>query len=128
LIDDYAHHPTEIRATLAGAKARFPNRRIWAVWQPHTYSRTQALFYEFSRAFADAGEVLVTEIYASREAKQEFSSAEVVSAMPHTSARYSGSIADTKDYLMNHLRSGDVVIVLSAGDADQITSDLLKEL
>jgi UDP-N-acetylmuramate--alanine ligase len=128
LIDDYAHHPTEIRATLAGAKARFPNRRILAVWQPHTYSRTQALHYEFSRAFSDADEVLVTEIYASREARQNFSSAEVVSAMPHISARYSGSITDTKDDLLKSLRPGDVVIVLSAGDADQITTALLQEL
>ncbi|MEY2817131.1 MAG: UDP-N-acetylmuramate--L-alanine ligase, partial [Chloroflexota bacterium] len=62
LVDDYAHHPTEIRATLAGARARYPERRIWAVWQPHTYSRTQTLLYEFSRAFSDADEVLVTEI------------------------------------------------------------------
>lgn len=128
LIDDYAHHPTEIRATLAGAKARFPNRRILAVWQPHTYSRTQALHYEFSRAFSDADEVLVTEIYASREARQNFSSAEVVSTMPHASARYSGSITDTKDDLLKSLRPGDVVIVLSAGDADQITTALLQEL
>ena len=128
LVDDYAHHPTEIRATLAGARARYPERRIWAVWQPHTYSRTQTLQYEFTRAFDNADEVLVTEIYASREAKQEFSSAEVVSAMPHTSARYGGSLEDTKKYLLEHVRSGDVVIVLSAGDADSITTDLLKEL
>ena len=128
IIDDYAHHPTEIRATLAGAKVRYPNQRIWAVWQPHTYSRTQTLFFEFSRAFADANEVLVTEIYASREAKQGFSSAEVVSAMPHPSARYSGSLDETKKCLLKNLRSGDVVLVLSAGDADQISSDLLKEL
>ena len=128
LVDDYAHHPTEIRATLAGARARYPERRIWAVWQPHTYSRTQTLLYEFSRAFSDADEVLVTEIYASREAKQEFSSAEVVASMPHISARYSGSIGDTKKYLLEHLRFNDVVIVLSAGDADQITAALLKEL
>jgi UDP-N-acetylmuramate--alanine ligase len=128
VIDDYAHHPTEIRATLAGAKARYPNHRIWAVWQPHTYSRTQTLFFEFSRAFGDADEVLVTEIYASREAAQEFSSAEVVSAMPHSSARYTGSLEDTTKYLLKHLRSGDVLLVLSAGDADQISTDVLKRL
>jgi UDP-N-acetylmuramate--alanine ligase len=127
-VDDYAHHPTEIRATLAGARARYPGRRIWAVWQPHTYSRTQTLQYEFSQAFKDADNVLVTEIYASREAKQNFSSAEVVSSMPHSSARYSGSITETKKYLLDHVRTGDVVIVLSAGDADRITSDMLKEL
>jgi len=127
VIDDYAHHPTEIRATLAGARKRYPSRRIWAVWQPHTYSRTQMLFHEFTRAFADADEVLVTEIYASREPKQEFSSAEVVSAMPHSSARYSGSLADTTAYLRANLRPGDVVLVLSAGDADQVSADLLKD-
>ena len=128
LVDDYAHHPTEIRATLAAARARYPKRRIWAVWQPHTYSRTQTLQYEFSRAFSDADEVLVTEIYASREAKQDFSSAEVVASMPHASARFSGSLAETKAYLLDHLHKGDVVLVLSAGDADGITNDLLKEL
>ncbi len=128
VIDDYAHHPTEIRATLAAAKARYPNRRIWAVWQPHTYSRTQTLFFEFTRAFADANEVLVTAIYASREAMQDFSSAEVVSAMPHPSARYTGSLKDTTNHLLKELRSGDVLIVLSAGDADQVSANVLKDL
>ncbi|HET7145148.1 MAG TPA: cyanophycin synthetase, partial [Anaerolineales bacterium] len=128
VIDDYAHHPTEIRATLAGAKARYPNHRVWAVWQPHTYSRTQTLFFEFSRAFSDANEVLVTEIYASREPKQEFSSAEVVSAMPHRSARYTGSLENTTEHLLKHLRTGDILIVLSAGDADQISTNVLKGL
>jgi len=128
LVDDYAHHPTEIRATLAGARARYPRRRIWAVWQPHTYSRTQTLQYEFSRAFSDADEALVMEIYASREAKQDFSSAEVVGSMPHPSAHYGGSPIETKQYLLKNVRAGDVVIVLSAGDANQITADLLKEI
>jgi len=128
VVDDYAHHPTEIRATLAGAKARYPGHRIWAVWQPHTYSRTQTLFLEFSRAFEDADEVLVTEVYASREAKQEFSSAELVGAMPHSSARYSGSLEDTTNYLLKHLRLGDIMLVLSAGDADQISAEVLKRL
>ncbi len=128
VIDDYAHHPTEIRATLAGAKARYPGRRVWAVWQPHTYTRVQTLFFEFSRAFGDADEVLVTEVYASREAKQDFSSAEVVAAMPHSSARYTGSLEDTTEYLLKNLRSGDVLLVLSAGDADQISADVLKKL
>jgi UDP-N-acetylmuramate--alanine ligase len=128
VIDDYAHHPTEIKATLAGAKVRYPGRRIWAVWQPHTYSRTKTLFVEFSRAFGDADQVLVTEVYAAREAKQDFSSAEVVSAMPHSSARFTGSLDDTTKYLLKHLRSGDVLLVLSAGDADQISKEVLEKL
>ena len=128
VVDDYAHHPTEIKAILSATKARYPSRRIWAVWQPHTYSRTQTLFLEFSRAFPDAQEVLVTEIYASREPKQDFSSAEVVSAMPHPSARFTGSLENTTDYLLKNLGSNDVLIVMSAGDADQISTDVLKGL
>jgi UDP-N-acetylmuramate--alanine ligase len=126
--DDYAHHPTEIRATLAGARARFPKERIWAVWQPHTYSRTKTLFLEFARAFKDANEVIVTEVYAAREPKEEFTSAEIVSAMPHLSARYIKTLPEVTEYLLHHLETGDVVVVLSAGDADQVCTNVLKGL
>ncbi|HXF84994.1 MAG TPA: UDP-N-acetylmuramate--L-alanine ligase [Anaerolineales bacterium] len=128
IFDDYAHHPTEIKATLAGARARYPDRRIWAVWQPHTYSRTQALFLDFARAFKDADEVIVTEVYAAREPKQDFTSAEIVSAMPHLSARYIATLPEVTAYLLAHLKPGDVVIILSAGDADQICEDVLRGL
>ena len=128
IFDDYAHHPTEIKATLAGARARYPERRIWAVWQPHTYSRTQTLFLEFSRAFKDADEVIVTEVYAAREPKQDFTSAEIVSAMPHFSARYIETLPEVTNHLIENLRRGDVVLVLSAGDADQISADVVKGL
>jgi UDP-N-acetylmuramate--alanine ligase len=126
IFDDYAHHPTEIKATLAGARARYPERRIWAVWQPHTFSRTQALFLEFARAFKDADEVIVTEVYAAREPKQNFTSAEIVSTMPHLAARYIETLPEVTNYLFKHLRSGDVLLVLSAGDADQVSTDLVN--
>ena len=128
IFDDYAHHPTEIKATLAGARTRYPGRRIWAVWQPHTYSRTQALYLEFSRAFKDADEVIVTEVYAAREPKQNFTSAEIVSGMPHRSARFIATLDRVTNYLLTNLQPGDVLIVLSAGDADRICTDLLKAL
>lgn len=128
VVDDYAHHPTEIRATLAAARLQFPKGRIWAVWQPHTYSRTKTLFSEFSQAFKDADEVIVSEIYASREPKQEFSSAEVVSSMPHPSAQFIAKIPDISKYLFEYLRSGDILVVLSAGDANRICRDVLSEL
>ena len=128
IFDDYAHHPTEIKATLAGARARFPKRRIWAVWQPHTYSRTQTLFLDFARAFKDADEVIVTEVYAAREPKQDFTSAEIVSAMPHLAARYRQTLEETTKFLLENLRPGDVVLVLSAGDADQVSTDVLNGL
>ncbi len=128
IFDDYAHHPTEIKATLSGARARFPQARIWAVWQPHTYSRTKTLFLDFARAFKDANEVIVTEVYAAREPQEDFTSAEIVSAMPHLSAHYIRTLSEVTKYLLEHLQPGDVVLVLSAGDADQISTDVLKGL
>jgi len=128
LFDDYAHHPTEIRATLSGARARFPQARIWAVWQPHTYSRTKTLFLDFAHAFKDANEVIVTEVYAAREPQEEFTSAEIVSAMPHLSAHYIKTLPEVTEHLLKNLQPGDVVLVLSAGDADQVCTDVLRGL
>lgn len=128
VIDDYAHHPTEIKATLAAARTRYPGRRIWAVWQPHTYSRTQTLFNEFVGAFADADAVIVTEIYAAREPRQEFSSRRLVEAMRRESAHFQPTLDDTSDYLLKNLRKNDVLLVLSAGDADQVSAKVLAGL
>ncbi len=128
VINDYAHHPTEIRAPLAAARSRYPKRRIWAVWQPHTYSRTKALFNEFAQAFADADEVVVTEVYAAREPKQDFSAQEVVKAMDRPTAHFIADIDDASEYLLKYTRKDDVVLVLSAGDADQISENLLDGL
>jgi len=128
VINDYGHHPTEIKATLAAARARYPGRRIWAVWQPHTYSRTQTLFEHFVHAFGDADEALVTEVYASREPKQDFTSAMVVSSMRHPSAHFTAELKDATKYLLDHLQPGDVLIVFSAGDADQVSADVLAGL
>ena len=128
LVDDYAHHPTEIRATLSAARARYQKRRLWAVWQPHTYSRTQTLFEQFASAFPDADEVVATEVYASREPKQNFSSAAVIHYMHHPSARFIAELKDTTNYLIEHLQPGDVLIVFSAGDADRVSADVLAGL
>ena len=127
VVDDYAHHPTEIRATLSAAKARYPSRRIWAVWQPHTYSRTRALFADFTTAFSDADEVIVTEIYPAREPKQNFSSKQVVDSMLHP-AHFIPGLPDVSNYLVSNLRPGDVLLVLSAGDANQVSTQVLNQL
>jgi UDP-N-acetylmuramate--alanine ligase len=127
VVDDYAHHPTEIRATIAAARARYPSRRLWVVWQPHTYSRTQALFTEFTTAFSDADEVIVTEIFPSRELKQNYSSKQVVDAMPRQ-ARFIAGIAEVSNYLVSNLRPGDILLVLSAGDANQVSTQVLNQL
>ncbi len=128
VIDDYAHHPTEIRATLDAARARYTSRRIWVVWQPHTYSRTQTLFDEFVVAFAEADEVIVSEIYAAREPKQDFSAKQVVQAMYHRAAHFIPTLPEISTYLLSHLKPGDVLLVLSAGDADQVSATVLAQL
>ncbi len=128
VIDDYAHHPTEIRATLDAARARYPSKRLVVVWQPHTYSRTRTLFDEFVVSFAEADEVIVSEVYAAREPKQDFSARQVVQAMYHRAARFISTLPEIRNYLLSHLKSGDVLIVLSAGDADQVSAEVLAQL
>ena len=128
IIDDYAHHPTEIRATLQAARARYPGKRIWAVWQPHTYSRVQTLFSEFAGSFGLADQVIVSDIYAAREAKQDFSAAEVVNAMHHPSAHFIPALPDISNFLISHLQTGDVLIVMSAGDADLVSAEVLARM
>ena len=132
VIDDYAHHPSEIRATLAAARVHYPGRTIWAVWQPHTYSRSRALFNEFAASFGDADHVLVTEIYAARETPPAdgFSSRQLVDAIQRVHAHVLPVAKPNQavEMLLGSLRRGDVLLVLSAGDADQISGLLLKSL
>jgi len=130
VIDDYGHHPTEIRATLQAAQARYPGRPLWAVWQPHTYSRTRTLLDAFAQAFDQADCVLVTDIYAARESAPEdgFSARQVVSAMRHPEVHYTPDLAQATGYLLARLQPGVVLLVLSAGDADQISTHVLAAL
>lgn len=128
IIDDYAHHPTEIQTTLQAARSRYPGRKIWAIWQPHTYSRTKILFEKFKNSFTQADHVIVSQIYASREKDDDFSSSQVVDAMQHPDTRYIASLEDITNYLVDNLSSGDVILVFSAGDATQISKDVFSRL
>ena len=130
VIDDYAHHPTQIRTTLSAARARFPGRPLWAVWQPHTYTRTRTLLDQFANAFKDADHVLMTDIYAAREAAPSdgFSTRQVVAAIQHDDIHYVPSLSQVAAFLLARLRPGDVLLVLSAGDADQISTQVLSAL
>jgi UDP-N-acetylmuramate--alanine ligase len=132
IIDDYAHHPTEIKATISAARMRYPQRKLWVVWQPHTYSRTRLLFNDFVTAFEHADHVVVTEIYAAREKQPEdgFSAHSIASEMTYTDTKYMADFSQVTAYLVEHLKHGDILLVLSAGDADQISNRvevLLKE-
>ncbi len=121
LYDDYAHHPREIQTTLQAAKAKFPGHKLTAIFQPHTYSRTKALFADFARSFTAANEVLVLPIYASaREtADPTVSSSQLVEAIAktgHPSAHFVASVTDLVKYLKANLQSGQVIFTLGAGD------------
>jgi UDP-N-acetylmuramate--alanine ligase len=129
VIDDYAHHPTEIAATLAAARLRFATRRLWAVFQPHTYSRTQALLEQFARSFYDADRVLLLDIYPAREKLDlGMHSRLLLERMNHPGAEYVGTIEAAADYLRANVQPEDVVITMSAGDANRVGQLLLAGL
>jgi UDP-N-acetylmuramate--alanine ligase len=129
VVDDYAHHPTEIQATLRAARGRFPDRRIWAVWQPHTYSRTKQLQDAFASSFDGADEVIVLPIYAAREADTlGVQAADVVEAMAYDRVRAAGSMEEAVGWLRSEVEPGDVVLTLGAGDGYYVGERLLAEL
>jgi UDP-N-acetylmuramate--alanine ligase len=129
VIDDYAHHPTEVAATLAAARQRYPQQRIWAVFQPHTYSRTQHMLYQMGESFDAADEVIVLDIYAAREMDDgSVSASELVAASPHRSIRHIATIDAAAGYLAGRVAAGDVVLTLGAGDGNQVGEQLLRLL
>ncbi len=129
IIDDYAHHPTEIKATLAAAKQRYARRRIWAVWQPHTFSRTRLMLSEFATSFGDADRVVALDIYRSRETDDlGITTADVIEAMDHSLVAYIPEIDDAVSYLLDRIRRDDVVLTLGAGDGNLVGEKLLIAL
>jgi len=131
VIDDYAHHPSEVKATLAAARQRYPERVIWAVFQPHTYSRTRALLEAFADCFAEAEHVLVTDIYAARERDTQGVHASQLAELAgrkHPDVRYVGGLDDAVKTLLEELRPGDVLLTLGAGDGYQIGERVLAAL
>ncbi len=129
IIDDYAHHPTEIRATLAAARQRYPGRRLWAVWQPHTYSRTKLYFDEFADSFNDADRVVALDIYRSREKDTlGINTAVVVNAMNHPNAVHIATKQSAATYLLDRIIPDDVVLTLGAGDGNLVGQWVLKGL
>jgi UDP-N-acetylmuramate--alanine ligase len=132
--DDYAHHPTEVRATIGAARQLVGERRLWAVFEPHMYSRTALLFNEFTGAFTDADEVVIAEIFASRDTDEALraTSAEAladgierISGVPAITV---GDVDATTTYVAEHLRPGDAVLVMGAGKSYRIASGLKEAL
>jgi UDP-N-acetylmuramate--alanine ligase len=129
VIDDYAHHPAEIAATLAAARERHPGR-IVAIFQPHLYSRTKALGPELADALGAADVAIVTEIYAAREAPDPKISgrqiADAIGAPAH--AEFAATLDDAASAAVRLVRPGDLVLTLGAGDVTTLGEDLLRRL
>jgi len=129
VVDDYAHHPTEIRATLAAARRRFNGRPLWVMFQPHTFSRTRTLLADFAASFAEADHVVIVDIFRSREAPDPAVSAnDIVRRMSHPDARHIPSLTDAASFFCEQLRPGDVLLTLGAGDGNQVGVKVLQVL
>jgi UDP-N-acetylmuramate--alanine ligase len=132
--DDYGHHPTEVRATLAAMRQKVGDRRLWAVFEPHMYSRTALFLDEFAHAFTDADEVVIVDIFASRDtdASLRATSAEALAdAIERTSAvstMAGGDVHAATAYVAEHLSPGDAVLVMGAGKSYQIAQGLKAAL
>lgn len=135
IFDDYAHHPTEVRAALAAARQMVgPDRRLWAVFEPHMYSRTALLMDAFSTAFTDADEVVIATIFASRDTPEAIAGtsaealADAIERATGVPAISVGDVDVTADYVADHLTAGDVVLVMGAGKSYRIARDLAERL
>jgi len=132
VVDDYGHHPTEIKATLHAVRECWPDRRKVVVFQPHRYSRTRALFDEFSRAFYHSDVLLVMPIYAASEKPIEGvdaqSLSEAIRSHGHREAIYVPDASAAVSYLKTGLRANDLLLTVGAGDVWQVGMSVLSEL
>ncbi|MFZ5810236.1 MAG: UDP-N-acetylmuramate--L-alanine ligase [Chloroflexota bacterium] len=127
LIDDYAHHPSEIQATLKAAKAKYAGWQIWAVWQPHTYSRTTALWQDFREAFQAADRLIVLDVFGARETQPAgFSMKALTDEIYHAEKSFCPSLEEACQELVRIVQPKSVIVVLSAGDANRLY-DLVQE-
>lgn len=130
IVDDYAHHPTEIQATLSAAK-RMEHNELWCVFQPHTYTRTKALLPEFAEALHLADHIVLTKIYAAREKDTGMVSsqniAELLENKYHADVIYLPTFQEAEDYLKKNCKNNDLLITMGAGDVVNIGENLLKK-
>ena len=129
VMDDYAHHPTEVADTIAAARERFPGRRLVAVFQPHTYSRTQYLFDEFRTCFEELDELFILATYAAREPASAGMDAQALAeAIETPKARYVATFEQATEAALEALRPGDVFFTIGAGDVDAMGPLVLSGL
>jgi len=131
VIDDYAHHPTEIRATLAGAKSGW-RRRVIAVFQPHLYSRTRDFYDDFGRAFFNADVLVVTDVYPAREEPIQGVTGELIASAAkqygHKQVHYVPDKKNVPEFLRGLVQKGDIVITMGAGDIWKYGEEFIRKL
>lgn len=130
IVDDYAHHPAEIKATLEAAK-NYPHNDIWCVFQPHTFSRTKALLNDFVNSFGNADHVIITDIYAARELDNGEINSEILAHMikessPDMDIKYIKDFESIAKYIYDNMKPNDLVITMGAGDVYRIGEIILK--
>ncbi len=129
IIDDYAHHPTEIKATLHAA-ANYPHHTIWCVFQPHTYTRTKAFLTDFAEALSLSDEIILTDIYAAREKDTLGISSKTLQAEIEKLGHhcyYFSSFEETENFILKNCTKDDLLITMGAGDVVKIGENLLKK-
>jgi len=129
VMDDYAHHPTEVRATLSAAHQRFAGRRLVCLFQPHTYSRTRYLLEGFRTCFEGADELLIADTYAARETPEAgMDGRQLAEAVEQPRARFVATFEEAAETACALLRPGDVFFTIGAGDVDQVGPMVLERL
>lgn len=128
VIDDYAHHPTEIKATLSAAK-KMDHKKIWCIFQPHTYTRTKALFNDFVNSFENADKIIITDIFAAREKDTGLIHAKSLADKIKSNGKdaiYISSFSEIESYINQHCESGDIVITMGAGDIYTVGENIIN--
>lgn len=128
VVDDYAHHPTEIKATLQAA-SKLPHNKIWCIFQPHTYTRTKSLLKEFASSFDDADQVIIADIYAAREKDTgEIHATDLVDEIKsnNKNALYMNDFEKITTYIKEHAKPKDLILTMGAGDIYEVGKMLLK--
>lgn len=128
ILDDYAHHPTEIMATL-NSTSHYPHKELWCVFQPHTYTRTKAFLKDFAKALSHCDHVILTDIYAARELDTgEVSSLDILRELDNyqVDSHYFSTFEEVHQYVLQHCKKDDLLITMGAGDVVNIGESLIK--
>ncbi|MEA4812798.1 MAG: UDP-N-acetylmuramate--L-alanine ligase [Anaerolineaceae bacterium] len=128
LVNDYGHHPTQLKATLAAAREAYPNATLWAIWEPHTFSRTQSMEKAFFHSLEGADRVIITQIYAAREADNGYTPQVLADVLFEKNGLYLPNFDDVAETVASEQRGNDLVLVFSAGKGPELTRRIASRL